>query len=290
MSLAIRRLIDCAKQVCNIGHTTRCSLGKSLAGKGNAKGPLDGVGRKLSADEIRAFYWYDSYRVNDYALGPQTPEGLAAAAVEGEERSGTNSAWMTLVLSNNARWRTDPLTRSAVVARLDAPAAVTLDVARTMDLFAMPVVRAIIKGRELVLGATSRVRPWSGGLLAEVQSLGWVVLAENPGREVVVGAVTKPWEPDVTFRSVAPEAFAEFAEAGYVKIAWTLRADPSGPNGSVFRTETRAIATDAAARDKFRRYWSFLSPGIVLIRRISLAPLKAQAERRGSQSAHSAGE
>ena len=31
----------------------KCSLCHSIAGKGNPKGPLDGVGSKLSADEIR---------------------------------------------------------------------------------------------------------------------------------------------------------------------------------------------------------------------------------------------
>jgi len=33
----------------------KCSLCHSIAGKGNAKGPLDGVGSKLSADEIRSW-------------------------------------------------------------------------------------------------------------------------------------------------------------------------------------------------------------------------------------------
>jgi hypothetical protein len=33
-------------------------------------------------------------------------------------------------------------------------------------------------------------------------------------------------------------------------------------------------------RGKFRRYWSFLSPGIILIRWASLGPLKADAKRR----------
>jgi hypothetical protein len=63
-----------------------------------------------------------------------------------------------------------------------------------------------------------------------------------------------------------------------VKIAWTLRADPISRSQSIFRTETRAVATDAAARRKFRRYWAVLSPGIILIRRASLKPLKAAAE------------
>jgi mono/diheme cytochrome c family protein len=31
----------------------KCSLCHSIGGKGNAKGPLDDVGKKLSADEIR---------------------------------------------------------------------------------------------------------------------------------------------------------------------------------------------------------------------------------------------
>jgi mono/diheme cytochrome c family protein len=33
----------------------KCSLCHSIGGKGNAKGPLDEVGSKLSADEIRAW-------------------------------------------------------------------------------------------------------------------------------------------------------------------------------------------------------------------------------------------
>src|SRR3989304_5560801 len=33
----------------------KCSLCHSIAGKGNAKGSLDGVGSKLKADEIRAW-------------------------------------------------------------------------------------------------------------------------------------------------------------------------------------------------------------------------------------------
>jgi hypothetical protein len=40
------------------------------------------------------------------------------------------------------------------------------------------------------------------------------------------------------------------------------------------------MATDAATRARFRRYWAFASPGIALIRRLSLQPLKCEAERR----------
>jgi hypothetical protein len=171
-------------------------------------------------------------------------------------------------------------------ARVAAPADVTLEVAATMDLFQLPLVRAIFRGRELILGATPDERPRPRGLLAEVQALGWVVLEQIPGREIVVGAVTKPWEANVTFRSVPSDQFAAFAEPDYVKIAWTLRADPIGDRESIFRTETRVLATSSSARARFRRYWAFLSPGIIVIRWLSLAPLRAEAERRAHQGAH----
>jgi hypothetical protein len=161
-----------------------------------------------------------------------------------------------------------------------APAATTLAAARDMDLLQSPVVRAIIKGRELILGATPDTRPRPRGLLAEVQALGWGVLADVPGREVVVGAVTQPWKANVVFRALPPDEFAIFDEPGYAKIAWTLRADPVGPTESLFSTETRVVSTDAVARARFRWYWSFFSPGMILIRWLSLRPLKAEAERR----------
>jgi hypothetical protein len=163
-----------------------------------------------------------------------------------------------------------------------APAAVTLEVAGEMDLSGSMITRAIFKGRELILGATPDEAPRPRGLLAQVQSLGWGVLADVPGREIVVGAVTRPWEANVTFRAIPPEAFATFSEPDYVKIVWTLRADPVGEGRSVFRTETRAVATDAHARARFRTYWAFLSPGIVIIRHAMLQPLKAEAERRSA--------
>jgi hypothetical protein len=160
-----------------------------------------------------------------------------------------------------------------------APAAVTLAAAREQDLLGLPLVRAIFKAREIVLRAGPDGRSQPRGLLAAVQALGWGILAETPDREVVVGAVTKPWVPNVTFHALPPAEFAAFSQPGFVKIAWTLRADPVDHETSIFRTETRASATDATARAHFRRYWAFASPGIALIRRLSLRPLKLEAER-----------
>jgi hypothetical protein len=161
-----------------------------------------------------------------------------------------------------------------------APAATVLAAAKEQDLMQSPLTRAIFKAREVVLGASpdNRVRP--RGLLAAMQSWGWGVLAEEPDREVVVGGVTRPWEANVVFRSLPPDQFAAYNEPGDVKIVWMLRAKPVGDRGTVFLTETRAVATDARARRKFRRYWAWASPGIAAIRWLSLRPLKKEAERR----------
>jgi hypothetical protein len=113
-----------------------------------------------------------------------------------------------------------------------------------------------------------------------MKALGWGMLAELPGREIVMGGVTQPWEPNPVFRALPPDEFAAFNDSGYVKIVWTLRADPADGGKSVFRTETRAVATDPESRKKFRRYWSFLSIGIIAIRRAILPVVKTDAEKR----------
>jgi hypothetical protein len=163
-----------------------------------------------------------------------------------------------------------------------APAEVTLAAACEMDLQQSMLVRGIFRAREVILGSDPDTTPHPRGLLALTKSLGWGVLAEVPGREVVMGAVTQPWEANVVFRPLPSDAFASFNEPGYVKIAWTIRADATSPADSVFRTETRAVATDRIARVRFRRYWSFLSPGIITIRWMMLQPVKNEAERRAA--------
>jgi hypothetical protein len=160
-----------------------------------------------------------------------------------------------------------------------APADITWAAACALDFRQSPVIRAIFRGRELLMrSGPGAERP--GNFLEQIRALGWRQLAEEPGRELVFGAVTRPWEANVVFRGVSPEAFAGFDEPDYARIAWTLRVEPAGER-SVFSTETRVDTTDADARRKFRRYWSLMSPGILLIRRESLRLVRREAERRG---------
>jgi hypothetical protein len=167
--------------------------------------------------------------------------------------------------------------------RVRAPAEITLAAAVDADIQASPVARAIFSTRELVLGSKGDAAARPKGLLAETTALGWVVLAEIPGREIVLGAVTRPWQGNVVFRGVPAEDYLAFREPEYVKIVWNLRADDLGHDTSMFRSETRVMTTDAAARAKFRWYWARFSPGIVMIRRMMLPGVKAEAERRAAR-------
>ncbi len=164
--------------------------------------------------------------------------------------------------------------------RVAAPAEITFSAAIDADLQRSRIVRGIFKAREWALGSKPDSTAHPRALLAWAKTLGWGVLAEIPGREIIVGAVTRPWMADVVFRALPAREFAAFHEPGYVKIVWTLRVDPIGHTESIARTETRVATTDSTARAKFRWYWAFFSPGTVLIRRVSLGLVKTEAERR----------
>jgi hypothetical protein len=157
---------------------------------------------------------------------------------------------------------------------VDARVEPTFAAAINLDLQQSAIIRAIFRGRELILGTEQPKAVLPPPLLEWAKALGWGVLAEVPGREVVMGAVTRPWEANVVFRAIPPAEFANFHEPGYAKIAWTLRADRVSASQSIVRTETRVTTTDLLARTKFRRYWAFLSPGLLLIRRIALNMVK----------------
>jgi hypothetical protein len=164
--------------------------------------------------------------------------------------------------------------------RVAAPAEIALAAACELDLSQSLIAQSLFKTRGWFMGDQSaRIRE-ERELLVEMQRLGWRVLAEVPGREIIVGAVTQPWMADVVFHGVEADAFADFDQPGFVKIAWTLRADPIGPGESIIRTETRVTTTDSSARRKFRKYWSLIFPGVVLIRLVLMNMAKREAERR----------
>ena len=173
-----------------------------------------------------------------------------------------------------------PDVRERFETSIRAPAALVMKVATEFDMQSLPAVKAIFRLREALLGAKSQSPRQAQGILEETTRLGWGVLAEQPGRAVVCGATCQPWFADVRFSAIEPQEFAAHAEPDQVKIAWTLEAEEGADGVTRFAQETRAVATDAGARAKFRRYWRWARFGIIAIRLLLLPAVRREAERR----------
>lgn len=161
---------------------------------------------------------------------------------------------------------------------VDAPPELVYEVVTQFDMESVRLVRWILRMREKLLGSRAERRPRTG-LLTGMRALGWGCLVERPGELVVCGAVCEPWLADVVFSPVPATEFAEYGAPGRVKIAWTLETHPSDGGRTRLATETRAVATDARARKRFRRYWRWARFGIVLLRRVLLPAMRREAER-----------
>jgi hypothetical protein len=170
----------------------------------------------------------------------------------------------------------DVAERHTVLVR--APAGQVYALAEGFDLLSIPLIRWIFAARARVLGARPPER-WTRGLIGQMEAIGWGTLAHQPARERVMGAFTRPWEPEPVFTPLRPECFAAYREPGVVKIAWTIEAEWLGPSLTRLSTETRAVATDDETRRRFRRYWRTFSPGVVLIRILLLRAIRRRAER-----------
>jgi hypothetical protein len=169
--------------------------------------------------------------------------------------------------------------RERHVVTVHAPAALVMAVARTFALGRVPAVRAIFAWRQL-MGARGGEPPLRAGLVEETRRLGWGCLVDQPGRAYAAGAACQPWLADVRFEPLPAEAFRAASPPDRVKIAWALEAEPLTPVTCRFATETRVVATDEAARRRFRAYWRWARVGIVAIRVLMLPAVRREAERR----------
>jgi hypothetical protein len=103
-------------------------------------------------------------------------------------------------------------------------------------------------------------------------------LAEEPGREIVLGtlvAAPRGWRPK---GEPSPEGFRVLRAPGFALAAMNFRLEDAGANETLVITETRIFATDVATRRRFAIYWRAIYPGSALIRRMWLRAIKRRAE------------
>jgi hypothetical protein len=99
---------------------------------------------------------------------------------------------------------------------------------------------------------------------------GFERVAEDRGRELVLGAVGRPWVP--TARLERDADVRTFSKPGYAKMALNVAYD-----GQTLSTETRVQLTDARSRRLFKLYWLVVGPFSGVIRRIWLRAIARRA-------------
>jgi hypothetical protein len=101
---------------------------------------------------------------------------------------------------------------------------------------------------------------------------GFTTISEEPERELVVGAVGKPWSPRAGL--VRNADVAAFDRPGYARMALNVTLD-----GRTLATETRVRCTDRRSRRLFRLYWLVVGPFSRLVRADWLRAIKRRAEQ-----------
>jgi hypothetical protein len=110
---------------------------------------------------------------------------------------------------------------------------------------------------------------------------GFILLAEEADRQLVVGAVGRFWQASSGLAALGDaQEFLAFDRPDWAKAAmdFVVRDAPER-GGVVLRTETRIRVTGKAERRKFAVYWLFIRWPSGLLRRTILGAIKRRAER-----------
>jgi hypothetical protein len=131
-------------------------------------------------------------------------------------------------------------------------------------------------GREDILNP-----PRDEPLLAVATRSGFIKLAEEPGREFVLGTlvVTPPrWRPTKD-KKLTPDDFKSLHAPGFALAAINFRVEDAAEGETLVTTETRVFAMDDSAKRKFAAYWRVIYPGSALIRVMWLRAIRRRAEK-----------
>ena len=109
---------------------------------------------------------------------------------------------------------------------------------------------------------------------------GFILLAEDEPREIVLGAVGRFWIPVPELIEVAPQEFADFNNPRYGKIGWNIMLEETGNGAMLVTTQTRVRCPGLRALMRFLPYWMAIRPFSGLIRQKMLGDIKMIAEAK----------
>lgn len=104
---------------------------------------------------------------------------------------------------------------------------------------------------------------------------GFVTLAEDPPRELVIGTIVKA--PASTRCTLNADVFRRPLPPGFALATMNFLVTPNASGGSIVSTETRVFANSPPARRAFAMYWRVIYPGSALIRRMWLRAIRRRA-------------
>jgi len=142
--------------------------------------------------------------------------------------------------------------------------------------------------RGMTTGPESVLNPPDGVPLVTVATrTSFVKLADEPGRELVIGTVVLA-PPGVRLAVASdPASFRALDQEGFAKAAIAFLITPQADGWAMLHTETRVWATDPESRDRFARYWRVIAPGSAVTRLMWLRAIKVRAEASARADAES---
>jgi hypothetical protein len=153
---------------------------------------------------------------------------------------------------------------------VDAPASAVWEAVHGLTGKQLTLMRLLMGVRSL----GRRREDSDRSVLEGFERMGFRVVAEDPGRELVLAGIGRFWKLSGGLRRVEDGAyFAHFDEPGYAKVAFNFLLEEG-----TLSTETRIAGTDTHARRRFGLYWLLVRPGSGLIRHEWLRAIARRAQ------------
>ena len=120
-------------------------------------------------------------------------------------------------------------------------------------------------------------------ILDVATTTGFLLLQDQPPREVVIGAVVVAPPGTERRKGFTPDDYKQLVLPGFAKATMNFRIEPAAAGTATLVTETRVFATDVTALRRFTPYWRVIFPGSAILRITWLRAIKSRAERASSR-------
>ena len=176
--------------------------------------------------------------------------------------------------------------RVLVSLPVEADSLATFAAIRRVDFLRSPMIAvpnrlrtwfdAVFRSREH--GSAAPPEHFGFDQLLEEQG-GFHLLAEEPGKELVLGFIGRWWDRGYGRVEWSRDEFRDFSRPGYGVGAWGFTVLAYGTSAAVVVTDVRVRCTDEEARRSFRRYWTVVGPIVTAMGRPVLQLIRKEAER-----------